>query len=666
MRKFRQSMLGQKRPASVREFDLPHTSFTPSPVDWRNEVLYFLLPDRFSNGQETQDNLLNRKSMDACRPKSWSDWATSGGDRWQGGTIAGIASKLDYLAGLGVTTLWIGPMFKQRCHLNDYHGYAIQDFLEIDPRFGTRQELVQLVDAAHKKGIRVILDIIFNHSGHNWDYAGNLPSPPYRSFPGYYEKGPWLNADGNATSTINSDDEGVWPQELQSDNCYTRAGMGSLSGEDIDNDTAEMKRTDFAGNFRDFNFDGSDTLRDLARCYKYWIALTDIDGFRIDTLKHVPEGVARNFCGTIKEFAARIGKDNFFLVGEVGGPDGNAGRYLDLLELNLSATLDIGDTRPSLTAVAKGLAPAQTYFDLVQWDPTLGSHRNSGPRHVLILDDHDHISGTKVRFSSDASQEYQAIAGVAIQLFTLGVPCIYYGTEQGLCGPPKSEREQYLPDYPRAGGSTDKYLREIMFAANHPRLSGRGGLQPAGLDTNLPAFGAFGTVGRHCFDPNFPLYQRISALITIRNDYSVLRYGRQYLRDITNYNGDFKPSEAGDIISWSRILDEDEALCVVNSNGSYNRGGDVIVDATLNCANNATFQVIANSAQTSAGAAYQGTHPVGSKLLVKQRGNTLFVEIRDISPSEVLVLCNKPEPLQDVMEVDMSRPISCYVCDRKQ
>ena len=86
--------------------------------------------------------------------------------------MAGIRSKLDYLAGLGVTTLWIGPIFRQRVEEDTYHGYSIQDFLDIDPRFGTRRDLVELVEEAHsdKYHMRVVLDIIFNHSGCNWLY----------------------------------------------------------------------------------------------------------------------------------------------------------------------------------------------------------------------------------------------------------------------------------------------------------------------------------------------------------------------------------------------------------------------------------------------------------------------------------------------------------------
>ena len=156
----------------------------------------------------------------------------------------------------------------------------------------------------------------------------------------------------------------------------------------------------------------------MARCYKYWIALTDCDGFRIDTLKHIDQQSARNLCGTIKEFAAGLGKADFFLVGEVAGGNYDADLYLEILGSNLNATLDITEIRPTLTSVAKGLAPPSDYFAMTRaWDDDLGSHRNSGKRRVSILDDHDHVSGAKVRFSSDAASDHQVVAGVALQLF---------------------------------------------------------------------------------------------------------------------------------------------------------------------------------------------------------------------------------------------------------
>ena len=103
---------------------------------------------------------------------------------------------------------------------------------------------------------------------------------------------------GGLDNTIAGNDDGVWPSELQEEDYYTRAGEGNLGAGSLDDPHAEFRRTDFVG-LRDLNYDGTTALDDIARCFNYWIALTDCDGFRIDTLKHVDAETGRNSCGTI-------------------------------------------------------------------------------------------------------------------------------------------------------------------------------------------------------------------------------------------------------------------------------------------------------------------------------------------------------------------------------
>ena len=621
----------------------PPQNIYPSPVDWRQEVIYFLLPDRFNDGKVESDNRTELADENdppsEIWPRSWHDWAESGSGRWQGGTLKGLESKLEYLSDLGVTTIWLGPVFKQRGHLNTYHGYGIQDFLDVDSHFGTRDHLVDLVKAAHKINIRVILDVIFNHSGRNWSYdkvdQGDEESKPrYKPWPGYYPDIYWLDEDGNRLSGNPSNpDQGVWPTELHDPEAYTRAGKGKLDGEQLDDVHAEFRRTDFDGEMRDFNFDRGATVTDIAHCYKYWIALTDCDGFRLDTLKHVDTGIARTFCGILKEFASNLGKTNFFLVGEVGGEDINAQTYRNVLKSNLNATLDIGSSRLALTDVAKGLAPAATYFDKVKaWDDQLGSHRDVGLHHVVVLDDHDHVFGSKVRFSAEASSRIQVVAGVAIQLFCLGIPCIYYGTEQSFEGPPKNQR-QYLPDY----GRSDRYLRETMFGASYPRKNGKAGLgrESGGLDTGgLPGFAAFGAVGRHCFRRNFETFTLIKDLIAVRQNNPVLRFGRQYHREIMmKGRSSFSWPNGGDIFAWSRILDEEEAVVVINGNGGRVSSASVTVDKYINRGSGAKMRVIGSTV---------GRYTVGNELEVKSdHTGRAYIEIDDVLASGVVVVSNR-------------------------
>jgi len=661
---FADQALQLPRPRSFRrQVALPRRqAYYPSPVDWRDEVLYFLLVDRFSDGAEEARPLLDRGNLWAARPDlpdgpwRWDRWAASGAERWQGGTLRGVASKLAYLKRLGVTALWLSPVFKQRAHLDSYHGYGIQDFVEVDPHFGERRDLVELVAAAHQEGLRIILDIIFNHSGPNWVYPPDMPggeyTPDYTQ--GRYPFGAWLGGEGQEIQAIQGDEDGVWPDEFQDAERYTRAGSGDLGAGDIADPNAEHKRSDFI-TLRDFRLGAPGLLTDLTACYKYWIALTDCDGFRIDTLKHVSLEEARNFCGSIKEFAANLGKSNFFLVGEIAGGDFNEERYLDVLERNLNAALDIGEMRLALNGAAKGLLPPRAYFD--RFDPgraAMGSHRNLGNRHVSVLDDHDHVFGAKVRFSGQAASDHQVAAGVALQLFTLGIPCIYYGTEQALAGPEPAERV-WLPEW----GSSDRYLREAMFGPAHPRppsqpLPDRGEVR-RGVDPGLPGFGPFGTAGQHCFDAGSPAYRRIAALAALRQAYPVLRHGRQYLRPIAFLGRPFDAYGPGELLAWSRILDDEEAVCVLNAHGTERRGADVLVDASLNPPpglppdrgeenGGSGMTVILNTAQAADPQAYSGPYPVGSRLPVRRTPDgAAYVEIRDLPPSEVMVLSNHPE-----------------------
>ena len=654
---FATDQLAHPRPDSLAAVQLPEVSaastaaltkrnnYTPSPIDWRDEVLYFLLVDRFSDGAEATRPKLDRANLDDARQPTngrpawwWLDWAQSGSDRFQGGTIAGVRSKLDYLAKLGVTTIWLSPVFRQRANLDTYHGYGVQDFLDVDPRFGTRQDLVDLVAAAHAQGIRILLDIIFNHSGHNWDYPAGSPGggvKPWFNRDGRYALGQWLDGNGAGVDippAVPGPDDAVWPDELCQPDVYTRKGCGSLAAGDVGDPRAEHKLTDFE-DLRDFDLFAPGVLTNLAECYKYWIALTDCDGFRIDTLKHVSKDQARNFCGTVKEYAAKLGKTQFLLLGEVAGGSGIENTYLDALPRNLDAVLEIGELRPMICNVAKGLdgSAARSFFanfEITEQNrDEMPSHRIAGSHHVLIVNDHDHVFGEKERLAYRANPQ-QVVTATALQLFCLGIPCLYYGTEQAFSGPDESIRGQFL-----AGVGGDRFLRETLFGAAHPRASGRAGRNNTGtprLDP-LPGFGPFGTAGAHCFDEQFGCYQRIAALAALRHDYAALRWGRQYQRAISYLTYPFaKEYEAGQLVAWSRLLDTEEILVVINPNGDAPRGARIAVDAVLNGEPGKTFTRILQAAD--------GNYP--ATLDVKEAYGWRYVEVWDLAPAGVLVYRN--------------------------
>ena len=667
-------LLGQERPnrlVEARELldraRRERIEYFSSPVDWRDEVLYFLLPDRFSDGNEDSRPLLRREEIVALRQASsrpdfhWKNWADSG-KRWQGGTIRGIRGRLDYIERLGVTAIWVGPVFRQRAQLDTYHGYGIQDFLDIDPRFGTREDLLELVQAAHARRMRIILDVIINHSGDNWGYVGPgrpvheaANEPAYRQWPKFYGDPEttdwgfaWRGENQQGSTGIGGRRDGVWPRELQSEGLYTRAGMGNLGAGDIRDGRAEHKRTDFFS-LKDFAFDNEGALSFLVDCFKYWIAVSDCDGFRIDTVKHMSLDETRAFCGAIREFADTVGKRNFLLVGEIAGGDDLQDFVLDnlgVLQRNLSAALDIGSTRLALNGLAKGLVAGRNYFEKFRADSDgFESHRALGDRHVSILDDHDHVFGAKLRFSAEIPddspvKDHQVVAAAALQLFTLGIPCIYYGTEQAFAGPAHSQLPFILGEGWNDGGNHgDRYLREAMFGPAHPRVHHDEPVekQVAEQDLSLPGFGPFGTAGKHCFDSDAPGYVRIAELNRVRARHAVLRIGRQYARELRLPGTGFDFPGSGELVAWSRILDNIEAVIVVNPNGGAARGGDVVVAAELSSAGDG-FTVVANTAEAAVGSgAHHGSHAVGSRVEVKG-GEPALVEIRDVRPGEVLVL----------------------------
>lgn len=555
-------------PTELSNLDLnPRGSVHPSPLDWRDQTLYFLLPDRFSDGHEAERPLFNPAQPSQFAARDKRTWMAAG-KNWQGGTLKGIHSKLDYLRDLGVTTLWIGPIWKQRAELDTYHGYGIQNFLDVDPRFGTRQDLRDLVDAAHLRGIYIILDIIYNHTGNNWSYNNNgqaWTTMPYRFQPPYPVHS-WRSGTGQPTQTINSLEDGVWPKEFQDFNWYTRAGsIGSwdpAGWEDPMNPNVEFRRGDFF-DLKDLDLTRPDTLAAVIKVYQYWIAVSDCDGYRIDTVKHIPWASSRQFCSAIREYAESIGKENFWLVGEVTGGEYMERSYLEISGRNLDAILDIGESRSALISFTKGIGNPLHFFDQYQEQDVLGSHREAGHFHVSILDDHDMVGNPKRRFASGYSipaKAQQVAHAVGTMLTTLGVPCIYYGTEQAFEGGDSDHDYSVEPHL----SFEDRYIREAMFGGT---------------------FGAFRTAGCHFFNSDHPAYLRISAISRIRNRQDLiglaLRRGRQYVRETSLFNQPFALPRAGELVAWSRILFNQEVLVVLNTHGVEGRGAVITLDWVL-------------------------------------------------------------------------------------
>lgn len=587
------------QPKSLAEIDLnamvrAHGSYHPSPASWEDEVLYFLMLDRFSDGREFGGFLDNKgktvkKGLKRSTPlmqesdkgkANTAEWFEQG-KTWCGGTLNGLRDKLGYLQRLGVSVLWLSPVFKQTAHNpGSYHGYGVQNFLDVDPHFGTKEDLKALVQEAHRLGIRIVLDIILNHAGNVFAYQDGQEFP--------YDNGKQYPAGGYRLDE--NDHKGslpfeildlikhplawphgaVWPRELQDPATWTR--QGSIQGGDwdrypaySDGDFFSLKDIHMGKGLSDpaFAWDvlrriqafkRSQTLEHLCKIYQYWIAYADIDGYRIDTVKHMEPGAMRYFSNVIHEFAQSLGKEQFYLIGEVTGGRSNAVNIVDAT--GLDAGLGIDDLQDKLEFLAKGKrSPGnpdsetqEGYFDLFSNSLADGknSHQWYARRIVTMFDDHDQVGVTyKFRFCGEPGGRERLQLAMALNLATLGIPCTYYGTEQGLEGAD--------PRGPSGDSSySDVYLRESMFGGN---------------------FAAFRATGRHVFDENSPYYQCHARLCTLRREYIALRRGRQYLRKLSDNGQDnsfYFPGEVNGelkwVVAWSRVFVESELLCAINTN----------------------------------------------------------------------------------------------------
>jgi glycosidase len=622
--------------ARIADIDLAALSagrtYHPSPTAWEDEILYFLMLDRFSDGRE-RDYLSNDGTAvaasvvattpvftDADRDNATSTEADAAlwrnaGSGWCGGTLKGLTSKIGYLKRLGITAIWVSPIFKQVTFQETYHGYGIQNFLDVDPHFGTRQDLQDLVSTAHRLGIRVILDIILNHSGAVFSYdADRYPTDTPGTFDPRWDGRPYrvkgfndqrgrpaipfgpLPVDVPDVPT----DDAIWPRDFQDPASFT--AQGRISGWDHDPEYLEGDFFDLRnihlGHGHIDAYQPSAALQALCDVYKFWIAFADVDGFRVDTVKHMDPGAARYFGSVIHEFAQTLGKDKFYLIAEIAG--GRSYAYRTLETTGLNAALGIDDIPDKLEWIPKGRRNPSDYFDLFRNSIVVGkeSHAWFRDKVVTVLDDHDQIrnSSRKARFAATNPPRSLALAALALNATTLGIPCIYYGSEQFFDG----------------AGDSDRYLRECMFGGG---------------------FGAFRTKERHFFRESTWLYRELAKVFQIRREQLAIRRGRQYLREISGNGVDYGlphmvGGELRSVVPWSRILDRTEILLAINTDSDEARSVSVIVDRDLH-APGTTMQCLYSTEPAEVGGSITVTEkPDGKRVVNLTMPVTGFVILR--------------------------------------
>jgi glycosidase len=559
----------------------------PSPLAWEDQVFYFLMVDRFSDGQERgyRDNsgawvetgttpLFQEEDRwnATAQPEAAQRWRQAGG-RHVGGNLRGLTSKLGYLKRLGVTALWLSPVFKQVPIEQSYHGYGIQNFLDVDPHFGTMEDLRELVRIAHSHGIYVLLDIILNHVGNVFAYQ---PDRYWNDDAGYfkskwdgnpYEVAGFRDASGNPTVPFTRTDPlsdptswpetnaAIWPVEFQDPACYTKKGhivSWDSYPEYLEGDVADLKDV-YHGQGSLEDYVPSPALLNLCKIYRFWMAYADLDGYRVDAVKHMDPGATRFFASSIHEYAQSLGKENFYLIGEIAGSRTLA--FDTLEQTGLDAALGIEDVQDGLEYVAKGQRNPADYFSLFRNSLLVNKESHVWFRNKVItmFDDHDQVrkSQNKARFCADPGAAGLIFNALALNVMTLGIPCVYYGSEQCFDG----------------HGGSDHYLREAIFGG---------------------AFGAFGTEGVHFFNEEHPVYSQLSDILAIRRQKMTLRRGRQYLRPICIDPAvqpfafpSLEDEQLRTIVAWSRIFNEHEIVLAINSDPQRSRTVWITIDNTL-------------------------------------------------------------------------------------
>ncbi len=367
--------------------------------DWVNDTVWYqIFPDRFCNGNP---------QLDAEYVRPWKKGEVSNYDSY-GGDLEGIIQKLDYLCGLGINGIYLTPIFESP----SVHKYDTKDYMKIDPHFGDKETFRRLVQEAHSRGIRIMIDGVFNHCGkyfEPWkDVLHRGPASPYYR---------WF--------MINQ-----WPFDQQ------------------DYSTRDGKYYSFAfyGDMPKMNTNNEEVINHFAKICEYWVGEFDIDGLRFD----VANEMSHQFCRTMRKRLKRL-KPDFYLLGEIwhNSSEWLRGDEYDAV-MNYPLTRSINDfwVDRSLTG--------RDFEHMINRSYTMYMQQNN---NVLLnlLDSHD----TDRLFTRNHGDEDAFFQQLAV-LFTMpGSPCIFYGTEIGLEGGHDPDCRRCMPWDEIESGMWDERMRTM-------------------------------------------------------------------------------------------------------------------------------------------------------------------------------------------------------------
>jgi glycosidase len=505
-----------------------------------DEIIYFLLPDRFENGDASNDN----GGLEGGRLVTGFDPTANG--FYHGGDLKGLISRLDYIQALGATAVWLGPIFKNRPvqgapghESAGYHGYWITDFTRVDPHFGTDADMHALAEAVHARGMKLYLDIVVNHTADVINYREcPMRACPYRSRATY----PYTRRGGVSGEEINrgflgdsapyqteenfakltrpdyaytpfvppGQEHVKVPEWLNDPIYYHNRGNSTFHGE-------SSTMGDFGG-LDDVMTENPRVVRGFIEIFGNWIDQYGIDGFRIDTAQHVNPEFWQRFVPAMQARAAAKGIPHFHIFGEVFTNEFNPAQLARHTRVDgLPAVLDFGFALAVQETVA-GSVGTERLAELFA-DDALYEGGTAGARQLpTFISNHDRGRfGYFVRKARPLADDEEVLRRVTLgyaMLMTLrGVPVIYYGDEQGFAG---------------SGG--DKSARQDMFASKTATYNAE------------RLIGTSATTAQSNFGTDHALYRAISTLAMLRRANAALREGEQVVRAYARTPGIFAVS----------------------------------------------------------------------------------------------------------------------------
>lgn len=406
-----------------------------------SDALYLIMPDRFADGNPDNnevDGLRNPVSVDRSNPSGR-----------HGGDLKGIMEHLDYIQQLGVTAIWLTPVLENDMPGGSYHGYATTDYYKVDPRFGSNEEYRQLVEECHKRGIKVVMDMIFNHCGLSHPWLEDLPSRD------------WLNSpiDMNELKTNTVDSTGgafKMPKDYKQTNFRLNTNHDPYGSK---YDLGMTVDAWFTLSMPDLNQRNPHLMTYLIQNSIWWIETTKINGIRMDTYPYADmEAMARWNEAVFREYPDFNIVGESWLHSEASIAYMQSGNKFNPIDTKLRTVMDFPFLNLSRPAFSEKTMPwgegLNRLYDHLAWDFLYPKPENL----LIFLDNHD-TDRFLLEMPKDLSQWKQA------QVFLLtsrGIPQIYYGTELLMNGNKKVTDGLIRLDMPGGfpGDKTDEFTRD--------------------------------------------------------------------------------------------------------------------------------------------------------------------------------------------------------------